>query len=82
MESLQHKVLDFPMPDESFDPNFTPEDGTQYLQQVVHERKHCPDVVVKPFVNHTPNQALSWNILLQVLRRFYKSKRSFNSRFF
>lgn len=66
MESLQHKVLDFPMPDDSFDPNFTPEDGTQYLQQVVHERKHCPDVVVKPFRNPIPNQTLSWNKFLQV----------------
>ncbi|XP_037032073.1 protein Gemin2 [Bradysia coprophila] len=65
MESLQHKVLDFPEPDESFDPNFIPEDGTQYLQKVAHERKHCPDIVVKPFVNSTPSQPISWNTLLQ-----------------
>lgn len=56
------------MPDDFFDPNFTPEDGTQYLQQVVHERKHCPEIVVKPFVNQIPNQTLTWNTLLQVLR--------------
>lgn len=66
MESLQHKVLDFPEPDESFDPNFIPEDGTQYLQKVAHERKHCPDIVVKPFVNNQTSQPLSWNTLLQV----------------
>lgn len=66
MESFQHKVLDFPMPDDAFDPNFTPEDGTQYLQQVVHERKQCPEVVVKPFVNNIPNGTLTWNTLCQV----------------
>lgn len=51
------------MPDDSFDPNFTPEDGTQYLQQVVHERKHCPTIVVKPFVNNIANQPPSWTLL-------------------
>lgn len=48
MDSLQYKVLEFDMPGDDFDPNFTPEDGLQYLQQVVYERQRCPAVVVKP----------------------------------
>lgn len=48
MDTLQHKVLDFEPPADDFDPNFIPEDGIQYLQQVVYERNKCPVVVVKP----------------------------------
>lgn len=48
MDTLQHKVLDFEPPSDDFDPNFIPEDGIQYLQQVVYERNKCPVVVVKP----------------------------------
>lgn len=48
MESMQYKVLEFDLPAEDFDPNFTPENGIQYLQQVVYERERCPAVVVKP----------------------------------
>lgn len=51
MESMQYKVLEFDMPAEDFDPNFTPENGMQYLQQVAYERKRCPAVVVKPLAS-------------------------------
>lgn len=48
MDTLQHKVLDFEPPADDFDPNFIPEDGIQYLQQVAYERNKCPVIVVKP----------------------------------
>lgn len=61
MDTFQHQVLDFEMPSDDFDPNFTPEDGVQYLQQVVYERKHCPSIVVKPFTNSDCcQQTISW----------------------
>lgn len=56
MESLQYKVLEFDMPAEDFDPNFTPENGIQYLQQVAYERDRCPAVVVKPLVVEAANE--------------------------
>lgn len=51
MDSLQYKVLEFDMPDDDFDPNFVPENGIQYLQQVAFERNRCPAVVVKPLTS-------------------------------
>lgn len=48
MDSLQYKVLEFDLPADDFDPNFVPENGVQYLQQVAFERNRCPAVVVKP----------------------------------
>lgn len=65
MDSLQYKVLEFEMPADDFDPNFTPENGMQYLQQVVYERKHCPAVVVRPLTGQTM-PAPTWSNLTPV----------------
>lgn len=60
MESMQHQVLEVEMPSDDFDPNFTPQTGEQYLQQVVYERRKCPSVVVKPFKRKRLNQSATW----------------------
>ncbi|XP_055385965.1 protein Gemin2 isoform X2 [Condylostylus longicornis] len=52
-DSLQQKALDVPEIDDSFDPNFEPQDGEEYLMKVVYERRTCPAVVVKPLKNET-----------------------------
>lgn len=46
---LQHRAFEIVEPTDDFDPNFKPEDGIQYLQQVAHERSRCPEVVICPF---------------------------------
>lgn len=71
MDTLQHKVLDFEPPAEDFDPNFIPEDGIQYLQQVVYERNKCPVVVVKPLnpsatASQNQTEPIAWHKLKPV----------------
>lgn len=48
MESFQQPAFCFNFPAVDFDPNQKPTDGEQYLQSVIHERKNCPAVVMKP----------------------------------
>lgn len=69
MDTMQHKVLDFDMPPADFDPNFIPENGIQYLQQVVYERSKCPAVVVKPRKKqHSPeNSTELWQEINNVI---------------
>lgn len=58
MDLLQHRAFQIDVPTDDFDPNFIPEDGIQYLQQVAHERSRCPDVVIRPFPGSShPEQA-------------------------
>lgn len=47
VESFQKQALVVEMPDEDFDPNIEPTTGEEYLKKVIHERYHCPAVVVK-----------------------------------
>lgn len=72
MDTFQHQVLDFEMPTDDFDPNFVPEDGLQYLQQVVFERKRCPTVVVKPLKNtECCPQTISWQKYFDVINSYH-----------
>lgn len=74
MDSLQHKVLEFELPPDDFNPDFIPENGIQYLQQVVYERNKCPAVVVKPIQNTqstVDNSTSLWQEIKNVSSSYY-----------
>lgn len=46
MDSIQKQALQVDFPDENFNPDVEPEDGFEYLKQVIYERNNCPAVMV------------------------------------
>lgn len=72
MDGFTKLALAVPELEENFDPNFIPENGEQYLQQVIYERKNCPTVVVRPLKKENISEVTNWkNIGVRVSYNHY-----------
>lgn len=63
MDGFPKLALVVPELDTNFDPNFIPENGEQYLQQVIYERKNCPTVVVRPLKKENISEVTDWKTI-------------------